>query len=628
MTIASLEKKLFTRDDAGFKKDLFDILDAMEKGRPVLGGERIAPEGKPHYSPGIYPLHKDASFFDNQNATQRLATCITGFLCAPKLELETLEVRKLIFYKTHLTDIFYLSDFGNLDHIMDYRELWSPNGGFQLKSDADVLMLMICWTINSQMEMPFATLIEKIPQEIFQTLTSVFYQLEQIQTLTGYEQFDKALYAFLELPNGLDVSLCSVMLVNIWMGCSYWDLPSRHRIKQKINRLFRHAYPDIPEVKTHSVGRKPRVAVLLEKYRSDHAMYRCYHAHLLNLKTEFHTCLFADQRDLDGVSCRDGEQTITFDAAKESLQSIARKVSEFKPDVVLYPSLGMSVWTVILSNFRLAPLQVMSYGHPASAFSEVIDYGLLVGLEPGPGYQALCQEKVISFNLDYGQDIELHPKTDFTLSSPAVPAGDEPVRIAINSSLMKISDRVLQACKLILKNSSRPVEFDFFPSHERAFKLLALEKKITMTLGHGHRIHGPQEYRIYQHLLASCHFAIGTFPFGGTNTNIDSILLGQPKLYLQGGDELAEKTDYSTFLRFDDNGGFAYKSELELVAAAIIWIHNPQEHAAAVANVQRMRERLLQRLSTSSTSPEPTEHYFTRGIRKIVDERGHNRTEH
>jgi hypothetical protein len=466
--------------------------------------------------------------------------------------------------------------------------------------------------------LPFEVLRERLPGPLMLTLTSALYQLEQLQTPQAFEAMPLVIDEFCQLPDDIELNLSTIVLVNIWMGCSYWDIDSRHRVKQKINKLFRHAYPTIAEVKKRNFPGNPRVAILLEKYRSDHAVYRCYHAHLLDLKKSFHTCLFAEARDLDDFSRRDGDQSVTFDTKTESIESIAKKITAFKPDVVLYPSLGMSVWSVILSNFRLAPIQIMSYGHPASAFSDVIDYGLLVGLQPGPGYQTMCQEKVISFDLDYGQDIELHPQTDFSLRSPRTAGDNEPVRIAVNSSLMKISDRVLQACRLIKDNSSTPVEFHFFPSHERAFKLLALEKKITNALGFGSVIHPPRAYQIYQNALASCHFAIGTFPFGGTNTNIDSILLGQPKLYLKGGDELAEKTDYSTFLRFDEEGGYAYDSELELVAAAIIWIHDPNAHATAVESVLRMRERLVERLSTAATTPEPTEHYFTRGIKRIL----------
>ncbi|ROT99259.1 hypothetical protein EB809_11490 [Marinobacter sp. R17] len=615
MTIASLEKKLFTRDDAGFKKELFDILDAMEKGNPVLGGERMTQQGSAHRSPGIYPLHKDASFFDNQNAVQRLATCITGFLCSPKLELETLEIRKLIFYKTHLTDIFYLSDFGNLDHVMAYRDLWSANGGFQLKTDADVFMLMICWTINSEMEMPFETLLERIPQEMLYTLTAVFYQLEQIQTHRGFDNFEKAFDAFLKLPEGLDVSLCAIMLVNIWMGCSYWETPRRHEIKRKINGLIRAKYPEIKEVPSRALPEKPRVAILVERYRSDHAMYRCYHARIAPLKNHFVTALFAAKGDVDDNSRQDAHQFVEVDGGVENLLKTAKKIQQFQPDVIIYPSLGMNIWTVFLSNFHLAPVQIMGYGHPASAMSEIIDYGFLSGYFEGPDYQRWCTERLIPCYGEKGHTT-LHPQLDGDLRTAHLDIDDSPVRVAINSSLMKISDRALQVCKLIQDNSTRPLEFHFFPAHNRGFKLPALYRKLLQTIGNNVIVHEPQPYGEYMRHLARCHFAIGTFPFGGTNTNIDAMLLQQPKIYLFPNEDLASYTDANDFMRYDTESGFVHSTELELVAQAIIWIHNPNELNAARERVRNMRSALIE--SSEHARESNAAMSYVDGIRKLA----------
>ncbi|TBW56649.1 hypothetical protein EZI54_08325 [Marinobacter halodurans] len=618
MTIASLEKKLFTRDDAGFKKELFDILDAIEKGNPVLGGERLTQAGEARRSPGIHPLHKDASLFDNQNAVQRLATCITGFLCAPQLELTTLEARKLVFYKTHLTDIFYLSDFGNLDHVMIYRDLWSPEGGFQLKTDADIFLLMICWTINSEMVMPFDTLNERIPQEMLYMLTSVFYQLEQIQTSRGYDNFEIAFNAFLRLPDGLDITLCRVMLVNIWMGCSYWDIPNRHSIKARINRLIRSANPTVETREAGPMNKRPKIAIMLERYRSDHAVYRCFHAYISELKDHYEVCFFVDEKDVDDVSKNDADHCVFVEGNPKDIRKIAKQVNHYRPDVIFYLSLGMNIWTVLLANFRLAPVQIMGYGHPASAYTDTIDYGFLVGWLPGPDYQSLCTEKVINFTIDSGSDIELHPRTDLSLRAPVNETSTSVVHIAVNSSLMKISDRVLQVCRMLRQHSEKPIEFHFFPAHERGFKLLAFQRKLAGIFGSGFHVHPPCHYELYMQTLAQCHFAIGTFPFGGTNTNTDSVLLSQPKLYLKSEGDLAELTDYCNFARFDPEAGFVFSTELELIATAIVWIHNPSEHADAVKRAGRMRDVLLNTLATSSDFKRQENLSFLRGFKHLI----------
>ena len=53
----------------------------------------------------------------------------------------------------------------------------------------------------------------------------------------------------------------------------------------------------------------------------------------------------------------------------------------------------MSRWTVLLSNLRLAPVQVMTQGHPATSMSPEIDY---VFLSPMEGDLTLLHSERIS----------------------------------------------------------------------------------------------------------------------------------------------------------------------------------------------------------------------------------------
>jgi hypothetical protein len=54
-------------------------------------------------------------------------------------------------------------------------------------------------------------------------------------------------------------------------------------------------------------------------------------------------------------------------------EALSLKIKEAKFDAIFYPSLGMSGADVIVSSHRLAPLQLVSYGHSASSFSPMID---------------------------------------------------------------------------------------------------------------------------------------------------------------------------------------------------------------------------------------------------------------
>src|SRR2546429_306824 len=42
--------------------------------------------------------------------------------------------------------------------------------------------------------------------------------------------------------------------------------------------------------------------------------------------------------------------------------------------VVYYPDIGMTPQSILLANLRLAPIQIMSLGHPVSTWGSEIDY--------------------------------------------------------------------------------------------------------------------------------------------------------------------------------------------------------------------------------------------------------------
>ena len=58
---------------------------------------------------------------------------------------------------------------------------------------------------------------------------------------------------------------------------------------------------------------------------------------------------------------------------EKRLDEIARRLREESPDI-LYFQPWMSHWTVLLAQIRIAPIQMMTHGHPATSMSNEIDY--------------------------------------------------------------------------------------------------------------------------------------------------------------------------------------------------------------------------------------------------------------
>jgi hypothetical protein len=65
---------------------------------------------------------------------------------------------------------------------------------------------------------------------------------------------------------------------------------------------------------------------------------------------------------------------VPANASLEHALDVAREIRRGAFDVVFYPQCGMHSLDLLLSNQRLAPVQVVSYGHSASTHGSLVDY--------------------------------------------------------------------------------------------------------------------------------------------------------------------------------------------------------------------------------------------------------------
>ncbi|KZZ55222.1 hypothetical protein A3761_12390 [Oleiphilus sp. HI0123] len=296
-------------------------------------------------------------------------------------------------------------------------------------------------------------------------------------------------------------------------------------------------------------------------------MYRCYHLELKLLKEQFDVTCLADPNKYDELSSKDFDRIIDISDTATDLSNIIAQIVKLEPDLIYFPSIGMAKWTIPLANVRLAKHQIMCYGHPASAFSPYIDYSYCSEPRPGWDFQQFCTEKIVPIYQGREFVWEPHPEYEpFDIEKP----NDGVVRIAINSSLPKITPRFIQMCKVLLEHSSVPIEFNFFlVSHDIAF-----EKSLKITLSGAAKVHPPANYMTYMKNLSVCDLAIGTFPFGGSNTNTDIALLGIPKVFYSEGCGLASYSDQTALEKLNPPDILMPKTEGELLANLIYLIHD------------------------------------------------------
>jgi|GEM_PF-1447555 len=498
---------------------------------------------------GLPPLDTSMTLEERCYWYHRLATAITQYLATPHYQHSDRELAVLIFMKPFLQDIFYLSHFGNMDHILWHRRLLDTAGQLDPKSNRDITYVLACHTIHSRVEVNYRQLMDTVPQTALSAyiglLTTFKHPFDDQSRKNFKSLFDQhPIMAEATAPTLAHVS----RIIPGWMNCTYWDISSRHDFKRSANQMIKtwlgNTLPknvkDSATKNAHRNGTKiKRIVIASEKYRTPHAMYRCYHTRLAALKAHYHTVLVTNEKDYDENSAEDFHEVIHVSENLSEINKTVEAIVNQEPDLVLYPSLGMAAWSIITCNIRLAPYQVMSYGHPASACTDTIDFGIVSSFD-GIDFQKFLDESVTPQRLESSPHT---PHPDFSPDIKRHPSSDGVVRIAINSTLMKISLRVINVCQWLEQHSNMPLEFHFFPAASTGAKHTAFSKSLTNRLSSPFEVHRVKPYRDYMAELGQCDLALGTFPFGGSNTNVDTLLLGIPKITFTEGSDLASYTD-------------------------------------------------------------------------------------
>jgi len=159
-------------------------------------------------------------------------------------------------------------------------------------------------------------------------------------------------------------------------------------------------------------GRRIRVAFCSEFF-FEHTIGRLYRGLIRELnRSRFevivlhgsHSRADAFRQDLD----LGADRAIVLPASPQGQREVVRAL---RPDVLFFPDIGMSAQTYVLASARLAPVQAVSWGHPATTGLPTLDYFVSAdGAEPA-GAEA-----------QYGERLIRLPRLPTHYQAPATPA--------------------------------------------------------------------------------------------------------------------------------------------------------------------------------------------------------------
>jgi hypothetical protein len=292
--------------------------------------------------------------------------------------------------------------------------------------------------------------------------------------------------------------------------------------------------------KQRAEGEKPTMLVALEWFSGAHSIYRTHSASIRAARDRFRVVGVGLPELVDtlGREVFDEFVPITGDPVR-FVRDLAERL---RPDLVYYPAFGMFPSSIFLTNLRLAPIQIVSYGHPATSKSPLIDYFVLP--EDWVGDPACFSEQLLPLPKEA---MPFVPSAATIMVEPLLREAPETLRIAVAATPMKLNPGFIKSLARIQAASPRPMQFHFFMGLSRGLVYLEARQFIEAHLPDA-MIHTHLPYSQYMAKLNECDMYVNPFPFGNTNGIVDVTSIGLVGV-CRTGPEVLEHIDEAMFHR-------------------------------------------------------------------------------
>lgn len=517
----------------------------------------------------------------------RFAAAITTLMADDVFNFSEEGFRQAISYQRWLSAIFAITPFKNGDHIlrmMNTNPKSTEAESISLPSQlvwkfaliyfpASLISLDIdlLWEINHEMaaSLGVALLSPRFNGE------AVAYQKREAMIPWLAEKLPQ-IDSIMSLPSGV--------MHDAYMHCSYAAREDRHAVKKGINTLVRKqlvTWGIEPIIKKpHKINHadhskpmaKPVMLVVLEYFTSGHSIYRTHSRTIEGAKKHFHVIGMGYEGQVDALSKAIFDEFVPISGERldDHLKSIRQVAVERDIDALYMPSVGMFQLTMYLANIRLAPLQTMALGHPATTGSDEMDF--VVVEDDYVGDPACFSEKLLRLPKD---GMPYRP-SEFANARPLVAPLDldhSKVHVVVAATPMKLNPAFLEACQLIAKGARSKVHFHFLVGSSRGIIHEQARQWVDSMLGDQVTFYSHQNYHDYLRVIQSCDLFINPFPFGNTNGIVDCVTAGLVGV-CKTGREVFEHIDEALFKRMKFPDSLIADSTAAYIHKAIMLIDN------------------------------------------------------
>jgi len=525
----------------------------------------------------------------------QFASLITELFSAPGYKPSPGFIDGFLVCKMAIDWVFSASIWNSTDALIEHLGLYKPDKYGRIKfNDARLTLLLMLVGLSSKFKLPWQELFKAAPGKALTAYIGLVSQPVPALTKDTNNGFNYLLESAKDLPV-LDLPVLSDLdkLSYCFFACSYASSRDKYQFKKWLAALIRHNLPNwlSDEVKQHiadlsafEIKPKMKIAVVLESYSEVHAMYRSFNRLMTELGKHYELIAYIETPKVEDNALEVFSKVIEIKNVHD-LNGNAEAVVAEAPDIIFYPAIGMRLWTICLSQLRLAPKQIMMGGHPSSSYSPEIDSILIPGNTFGADdIQPFFEEKVVMTEADSKEMIfhTIHPQLtdEFIREHNQFLADGDEIRIAVNGIMTKVTYPVIDLCRQIEMKTKKKVTFVFFSGHnDNHLAYLSTKKQLGKMLK-SFKLLSFSGYLDYMKEISKAHLLLPTLPFGGSNSNTDAIVLNKPKLFLKGKEHLYTRTDTCIWDKLDMQDDLGCDSIPELVTKAVSLIEDEAQRKA------------------------------------------------
>ena len=537
----------------------------------------------------------------------RVAVAMSELFSDPKLDISEGGAQRFFTLQRWINMIFASSPFVNADHVL---QTYNRNPDKTNLSDfhldnarSSLIKFCIFYLPESNVNVNLDALWNLDPE----LCASLCFALQSPRFIGTDQAFSKRGTLLQWFPEKLATienlnNVPSAISHDVYMHCSYDIAENKHWVKKALNQVIRRhllqgGWTDRDVTKLGERNGKPVMVVLLEHFHSSHSIYRTHSTSMIAARERFHLIGVGNEAvDAAGQAVFDEFHLLKGDNIFGKLNEL-KDICEKNGAAVLYmPSIGMDLTTIFASNTRLAPIQVIALGHPATTHSDFIEYVIVeddyVGSEKCFSEQLLRLPKDA---LPYVPSALAPQHVEYCLRE-----NPEVVNIGIASTTMKLNPYFLAALKAIRDRANVKVHFHFALGQSSGVTHPYVERFIKSYLGNDATAHPHAPYDQYLRILHNCDMMVNPFPFGNTNGIIDMVTLGLVGI-CKTGSEVHEHIDEGLFKRLGLPEWLIANTVDEYVERAIRLAENHQERLELRRHI--IENNGLQTLFTGDPSP-------------------------